>query len=161
MKISRAACLLAASLVLVAPVANAVDRDDLDVTMEVMDHDMSADDFMNTIELPEAASDRARDSSQSGLSTANEAHDREHGGDRAHDGDRDRIDSRDDHASGDVRDGAEDRSDDIRNESGDRSGDMRDDSADHADGIRDDSATRADETRNDLKDSSADAHADD
>ena len=155
MKISRAMCVLATSLAFVVPAANAVDRDDLDVTMEVMDHDMNADDFMNTIELPEAASERARDSSQSGLSTANEARDREHGGDGARDGDR--ADSRDDHASGDARDGSEDRSDDIRSASGDR----RDDSADHADGVRDESAIRADEIRSNLKDSSADAHADD
>lgn len=48
-------------------------QDDLDVTMKVVPADASAGSALSEIKLPDAASDRARDASAFGLSTANKA----------------------------------------------------------------------------------------
>jgi hypothetical protein len=56
-----------------AGAAWAQQRDDLDVTMKVVPADASAGSALSEIKLPDAASDRARDASAFGLSTANKA----------------------------------------------------------------------------------------
>lgn len=53
--------------------AGAAHADDLDVTMVVVETDQTPDDIVNLIQLPESASDRARESSSRGLETANQA----------------------------------------------------------------------------------------
>jgi hypothetical protein len=53
--------------------ALAQQQDDLDVTMKVVPADASAAAAMSEIQLPDAASDRAREASAFGLSTANKA----------------------------------------------------------------------------------------
>lgn len=56
-----------------AGAAWAQQQDDLDVTMKVVPADASAGSALSEIKLPDAASDRARDASALGLSTANKA----------------------------------------------------------------------------------------
>jgi hypothetical protein len=56
-----------------AGAAWAQQQDDLDVTMKVVPADASAGSALSEIKLPDAASDRARDASAFGLSTANKA----------------------------------------------------------------------------------------
>lgn len=56
-----------------ARAAWAQQQDDLDVTMKVVPADASAGSALSEIKLPDAASDRARDASAFGLSTANKA----------------------------------------------------------------------------------------
>lgn len=58
---------------LVPGAAWAQQQDDLDVTMKVLPADASAGSALSVIKLPEAASDRARDASALGLSTASKA----------------------------------------------------------------------------------------
>jgi hypothetical protein len=53
--------------------ALAQQQDDLDVTMKVVPANSSAAAAMSEIRLPDAASDRAREASAFGLSTANKA----------------------------------------------------------------------------------------
>jgi hypothetical protein len=50
-------------------------QDDLDVTMKVVPADATGAGAITVIKLPDAASDRARDASAAGLSTANTARD--------------------------------------------------------------------------------------
>lgn len=56
-----------------AGAAWAQQQDDLDVTMKVVPADASAGSALSEIQLPDAASDRARDASAFGLSTASKA----------------------------------------------------------------------------------------
>ena len=50
-------------------------QDDLDVTMKVVPANATGRSAISEIKLPDAASDRARDASAAGLSTANQAKD--------------------------------------------------------------------------------------
>lgn len=50
-------------------------QDDLDVTMKVVPANATGKGAISEIKLPDAASDRARDASAAGLSTANQARD--------------------------------------------------------------------------------------
>ena len=50
-------------------------QDDLDVTMKVVPANATGAGAVSVIKLPDAASDRARDASAAGLSTANQAKD--------------------------------------------------------------------------------------
>jgi hypothetical protein len=50
-------------------------QDDLDVTMKVVPANATGRAAISEIKLPDAASDRARDASAAGLSTANQARD--------------------------------------------------------------------------------------
>ena len=50
-------------------------QDDLDVTMKVVPANATGTGAVSEIKLPDAASDRARDASAAGISTANQARD--------------------------------------------------------------------------------------
>src|SRR5947207_8048625 len=56
-----------------AGAAWAQQQGDLDVTMKVVPADASAGSVMSEIKLPDAAADRARDASASGMGIANKA----------------------------------------------------------------------------------------
>jgi hypothetical protein len=64
---------LALVLALGLALSGGVHADDDDVTLDVVELDQTPADIVNLIELPESASDQARDSSAHGLETANQA----------------------------------------------------------------------------------------